>query len=271
MENFVLNEVWGVEIAAEMTLLAVGSFSIVLALLSHLEGRRRDAIMGGFITVATSLLAMIILNLHLLKPEAAILIFTNPQPSSWMVWGATGIVLLLLTSALFTLLLLLNRKGAMVIGGTASAAGIFVAVYTGLVLAYERGIPFWHSAAVPIMALVMGVVGGLSAFSIIRPRDLRITLPLGAALLLLIVIYIIHLHISAIGPAAAKYSAEVAVGSPIFAVGVLAGVLGGSAGLATIGLKSPYLARSAAVLGILCIAALRYNLVASGAWEFPLM
>jgi len=109
VSNFVLNDVWGVEIAVEMTFLAVGSFSIVLAFLSTLEGRRRDALIGGILGVVFPLAALVILNLHLLKPEAAYLVFTSFQPSSWMAIGAVGIVVLLATSAIFTVLLMLTR------------------------------------------------------------------------------------------------------------------------------------------------------------------
>jgi formate-dependent nitrite reductase membrane component NrfD len=273
VSSFVLNDVWGVEIAAEMTFLAIGSFSAVLAFLSFLEGRRRDALIGGLLGVVFPLIALGILNLHLLKPEAAYLVFTSFQPRSWMAIGAVGIVVLLLTSAIFTVLLMLGKSGvaAKAIGLIASLAGIFVATYTGLVLSYERGIPFWHSAIIPMLGLLMGVTGGLSAYSIIRPGDLRITSSLGVAMLLNAAAFLIHIHLSSIGPAAAKYSAGVALTSPVFMLGILVSVVGGLLGMSTFRLRSHYAAVTAAVLGLLAIATLRYTLLASGAWEFPLL
>jgi formate-dependent nitrite reductase membrane component NrfD len=273
MSNFVLNDVWGVEIAIEMTFLAVGSFSIVLAFLSILEGRRRDALIGGILGVVFPLIALAILNLHLLKPEAAYLVFTSFQPRSWMAIGAVGIVVLLITSAIFTVLLMLGKDGVAVkvVGLIASLAGIFVATYTGLVLSYERGIPFWHSAAIPIIGLLMGAIGGLSAYSIIRPGDVRITSSLGVAMLLQAAIFSIHIHLSSIGPAVAKYSAEVALANPVFIIGMLLSVIGGLLGLSTFRLRSRYAALTVAVLGLLAIATLRYTLLASGAWEYPLL
>jgi formate-dependent nitrite reductase membrane component NrfD len=48
-----------------------------------------------------------------------------------------------------------------------SAFGVFVALYTGLVLSYERGIPFWHSAAVTLLALFIGVAAGSGLYGLL--------------------------------------------------------------------------------------------------------
>jgi formate-dependent nitrite reductase membrane component NrfD len=273
LENLVLNDVWGFEIAVEMTFLAVASFSIVLAYLSYLEGRRRDALIGGALATVLPILSLIILNLHLLKPEAAYLVFASFQPRSWMPYGATGMTLLIITSAIFTALVRLNKEGvaAHAAGIVASLAGIFVALYTGLLLAYERGIPFWHSGAIPLIALAMGAVGGLSVYSIIRPLDTRVTFSLGIALLLLTLTYMIHIHVSLQGPLASTYSAQAALGSLAFKAGILAAIIGGLLGIATLKVKSKYLPIAIAILGLLSILALRHVLLASGAWELPIL
>ena len=44
--------------------------------------------------------------------------------------------------------------------GLMSVFGVFAALYTGLVLSYERGTPFWHSAAVSLLVLFPGVAAG---------------------------------------------------------------------------------------------------------------
>ncbi len=273
MENIVFNEIWGFEIALEMTLLAIASFAVVLAYLSYLEGRTRDALMGGLLGALLPTLSLIILNLHLLKPEASYLVFASFQPRSWMPWGATGIVLLLLFSAIFTLLVKFGKSSAItnVVGLVASITGIFVAVYTGLVLAYERGIPFWHSSVVPLIALTMGVVGGLSAYAVIRPLDARITVSLGITLLILVLAYVIHIHLSLIGPIASKYSAQIALGNPAFIAGVIIALIGGVLGLLTVKFKKPQVSYIMAVMGITSILLLRYILLSSGAWELPIL
>lgn len=273
MENLVLNDVWGLEIAIEMTFLAIASFSIVLAYLSYLEGRIRDALIGGIVATVLPILSLIILNLHLLKPEAAYLVFTSFQPRSWMPWGATGITLLIVSSALFTLLAKYGRQGLIVnlVGVIASLIGILVALYTGLVLAYERGIPFWHSAIVPIISLLMGIIGGASVYTIIRPSDTRITLTLGVTLLLLLVAYIAHIHLALIGPRAASYSAQVALENPLFIIGALLALIGGAIGLTTLKIKTQYIAVVLAATGLIAILLLRVVLLTSGAWELPII
>jgi formate-dependent nitrite reductase membrane component NrfD len=273
LENLVLNDVWGFEIAVEMTFLAIASFSIVLAYLSFLEGRSRDALIGGVLATVLPILSLIILNLHLLKPEASYLVFASFQPRSWMPYGATGMTLLIITSAIFTALIKLNKEGVAThaTGILASLAGVFVALYTGLLIAYERGIPFWHSGVIPLIALAMGAVGGLSVYSIIRPLDTRVTFSLGIALLLLALTYIIHIHVSLQGPLASIYSAQTALGSTVFKAGILAAIVGGLLGIATLKVKSKYLPIAIAVLGLLSILALRHVLLASGAWELPIL
>jgi formate-dependent nitrite reductase membrane component NrfD len=273
LENLVLNDVWDLEIAVEMTFLAVASFSIVLAYLSFLEGRRRDALIGGVLATVLPILSLIILNLHLLKPEASYLVFTSFQPRSWMPYGATGMTLLIITSAIFTALVKLNKKGVAThaTGILASLAGVFVALYTGLLIAYERGIPFWHSGAIPLIALAMGAVGGLSVYSIIRPQDIRITLSLGVALLLLALTYVIHIHISLQGSLASNYSAQVVLGSIAFQTGIIATIIGGLLSIATLKIRSKYLPIVIAILGLISILTLRYALLTSGAWELPIL
>ncbi len=273
MENLVLNNVWGFEIAIEMTFLAIASFSIVLAYMSFLEGRMRDALIGGVLATVLPILSLIILDLHLLKPEAAYLVFTSFQSSSWMLYGASGITLLIITSAIFTVLVKLNRRNLAThtIGIVASLIGIFVALYTGLVISYERGIPFWHSAIVPIISLTMGIVGGFSVYSIIRPLDTRITFSLGVALLALTLTYLIHIHLALHSSRALSYSAQIMIGSVAFQVGILATIVGGLLGIITLKTKTRYIPVVASALGLISILVLRHALLASGAWELPIL
>lgn len=273
MESIVFNDVWGLEIAVEMTLLAIASFSAVLAFISYLEGRVRDAVIGGLVATVLPIASLVILTLHLLKPEAAYLVFASFQPRSWMPWGATGITLLLALSAIFTLLARTGsrRTATIAVGALASLAGLFVALYTGLLLAYERGIPFWHSAAIPLIALTMGAVGGLSAYAIIRPGDTRVTVGLSVALLALLIAYLAHLHLSLVGPTAASYSAQAALSSVEFIIGIVALVLAAALSLATLRIRTPYIPVAAATLAIISIFTLRLALLNSGAWELPIL
>jgi len=144
-------------------------------------------------------------------------------------------------------------------------AGLFVVLYTGLVLAYEGGIPFWHSAATSLITLTMGALGGLSAYTIIRPGDTRVTVGLSVALLVLLIAYLAHLHLSLIRPTAASYSAQATINSVEFIIRIVALVLAAALSLATLRIRTPYIPVAAATLAIISIFTLRLALLNSGA------
>jgi formate-dependent nitrite reductase membrane component NrfD len=274
----VRDQVWGLPVAVEMTLLAVASFAVVWAYIFWRRWDVKAAAVGGALGVVLPAAALGILASELLKPPTAgilVLPLLNPHAnlSSWMVWGATGISLLILGSLLFTLPLIkpLDRiavwgrsKLAMNLLGLLTAAlGVYVALYTGLVLAYERGIPFWHSAAVPLLALFMGVAAGSGLYGILGKTETGRWIAAGSGLTALT--YLIHLHLSSLGPAAAAFSAQGAASDPA--------ALGGVA-LAALATVAAVFGRRPAVMaaGILAIAAvflIRASLLLWGAWDFP--
>jgi formate-dependent nitrite reductase membrane component NrfD len=274
----VRNEIWGLPIAVEMTLLATASFASVWAYLFWRRGERRMALLGSVLAILLPAGALGILVSELLKPPTAgmlVLPLLNPKAnlSSWMVWGATGIMLLILLAALFAAPLMRplekiavwgrSRSAMRAIGMAMSAVGIFIAVYTGLVLAYERGIPFWHSASVPILALFMGMAAGSGVFGILGRGEVRNWLAAGSALTALT--YAVHLHLSSIGPAAAAFSAAGAASDPTTWTGVF---------LALFAAVSAWLGKKPGVVvgGVLAIVAvflIRLSLLSWGAWDFP--
>jgi hypothetical protein len=96
----VRNQVWGLPVAVEMTLLAVASFAVVWAYIFWRRGDVKAAAVGGALGVVLPA-AFGILASKLLKPPTAgilVLPLLNPHAnlSSWMVWGASGISLLIL-------------------------------------------------------------------------------------------------------------------------------------------------------------------------------
>nr|WP_245521998.1 hypothetical protein [Pyrobaculum neutrophilum] len=124
------------------------------------------------------------------------LLFTLPlikPPDRIAVWGRSRVVMNLL-------------------GLSMSLAGAFVAIYTGLAVAYERGIPFWHSAAVPLLALFLGVAAGSGVYGLLGKREAAPWIAAGSGLAALT--YLAHLHLSSIGPEAAAYSAQGAMSDP---------------------------------------------------------
>jgi formate-dependent nitrite reductase membrane component NrfD len=274
----VRNQVWGLPVAVEMTLLAVASFAVVWAYIFWRRGDVKAAAVGGALGVVLPAAALGILASELLKPPTAgilVLPLLNPHAnlSSWMVWGATGISLLILGSLLFTLPLIkpLDRiavwgrsKLAMNLLGLLTAAlGVYVALYTGLVLAYERGIPFWHSAAVPLLALFMGVAAGSGLYGILGKTETGRWIAAGSGLTALT--YLIHLHLSSLGPAAAAFSAQGAASDPAALGGVALAALATVA--AVFGRRPGVMA--AGILAVAAVFLIRASLLLWGAWDFP--
>jgi len=275
----VRNQIWGLPVAVEMTLLAVASFAVVWAYIFWRRGDVKAAAVGGALGVVLPAAALGILASELLKPPTAgilVLPLLNPHAnlSSWMVWGASGISLLILLSLLFTAPLITpfdkiavwgrDRRVMNALGLLMSAFGVFVALYTGLVLSYERGIPFWHSAAVPLIALFMGVAAGSGLYGLLGRVETGRWIALGSGLAALT--YLIHLHLSLIGPAAAAFSAQGAMSDPAALGGVALAFA--AAAVAMFGRKRTSVA-AAGALAIVAVFLIRMSLLLWGAWDFP--
>ena len=150
-----------------------------------------------------------------------------------------------------------------VLGLLMVAFGIYTALYTGLVLAYERGIPFWHSAAVPLLALFMGLAAGSGLYGLLGKVETGRWIAVGSGLAALT--YILHLHLSSLGPAAAAFSAQGAMSDPTAIGGVALAAL---AAVAAIFGRRPGV-MVAGVLAIVAVFLIRASLLLWGAWDFP--
>jgi len=275
----VRNEVWGLPVAVEMTLLAIASFAVVWAYVLWRKGEAKWAAIGGALGVVLPAAALGILASELLKPPTAgvlVLPLVNPRAnlSSWMVWGATGISLFILWSLLFTLPLIRpldkvavwgrSRAVMNALGALMAAFGVFAAVYTGLVLAYERGIAFWHSAAVPLLALFMGLAAGSGLYGLVGKRETGPWIAAGSGLMALT--WLLHLHLSSIGPNyAAAYSAAAAMADPVSTAGVALAVAAAVSALT----RNKAGVATGGALAIIAVFLIRLALLANGAWAFP--
>jgi formate-dependent nitrite reductase membrane component NrfD len=156
-----------------------------------------------------------------------------------------------------------DRRVMNALGLLMSAFGAFVALYTGLVLSYERGIPFWHSAAVPLLALFMGVAAGSGLYGLLGRVETGKWIALGSGLAVLT--YLVHLHLSMIGPEAAAFSAQGAMSDPAALGGVALALA--AAAVAMFG-RRPSVA-AAGALAIVAVFLIRMSLLLWGAWNFP--
>lgn len=276
MNDIVFNRVWGMPIAIEMTLLSVASFAAVWAAYYWTKGDRTAALIGGLLAVVLPIGSLIIITLDLLKPLSGVLLFPilNPRSNlaSWMVWGGIGIGAFIAASGLFTILAspiaasrVKNPKLVARVGGVAAVLGVFIALYPGQLMAYERGIPFWHNAAMPVIALLMGVAGGTAVFALLlRP----VGKPLALASLSLVLVYVLHVHLSLIGPRAATVSATAALGHWGTLLGVVLALLATVLALASP--RARWLAPVAGIAAIGAVFALRVVLLEVGTWELTM-
>jgi formate-dependent nitrite reductase membrane component NrfD len=105
---------------------------------------------------------------HLGQPSRFWRLFLKPG-SSWLSRG-------LIFVALFTVFGALQFLSALWLPGTgwevlnkiiAGILALLVAAYSGLVMNYVNGIPFWNSALLPLLFVVFGVLGGLAVMMLI--------------------------------------------------------------------------------------------------------
>jgi formate-dependent nitrite reductase membrane component NrfD len=275
MEGIVFNRVWGMPIAVEMTLLSVASFAAVWAFYFWSKGAPRAALAGGLVATLLPIGSLGILALDLLKPFSGFLVFPVVNPSvnlgSWMVWGGLAIGGFIAASASFTFLLraaLSDRpvKAGLIRGAglVAATLGVFLAVYPGQLMAAERGIAFWHSAAVPIIALLMGAVGGTAVYALFqRPVGTW----LSAATVSLIVVYLLHLSSSGTGPRVAAVSAAVTTQHWGFVAGTVLALTATILGLVTRRQSPRWIGPVAGVAAMAAVFTLRLALLEAGAWE----
>jgi formate-dependent nitrite reductase membrane component NrfD len=80
------------------------------------------------------------------------------------------------------------------------------------VLSYERDIPFWHSAAVTLLTLFIGVAAGSGLYELLGRVETGKWTALGSGFAALT--YLVHLHLSLIGLVATAFSAQGAMSDP---------------------------------------------------------
>lgn len=125
---------------------------------------------------------------HLGQPSRFWRLFLNPKTS----WLSRGLVFV----ALFTLFGALHLISTLLWPGTgwetlfkvlAAILALLVAAYSGFVMNYVNGIPFWNSALLPLLFTVFGILGGLAVIMLIGlwgPIDLTTVLRFAPVFLL---------------------------------------------------------------------------------------
>lgn len=100
--------------------------------------------------------------LHLGRPSRFYRLFLRPG-SSWLARGLIFVALFTVFGALYLLSLWFPGTGWVLLLKVLSAIlALLVAAYSGFVMNYINGIPFWNSALLPLLFAVFGVLGGLA-------------------------------------------------------------------------------------------------------------
>lgn len=127
--------------------------------------------------------------LDLAKPQSLIWGYLTFQPLSLMSWGTWGVPAVLLANALYILavipkadrpklrlpiLISLSEKLANYMRPIAKlnfALGIFLGIYTGVLLSSFAAIPLWNNATLPILFLVSSLSSGAAMIVIIAKKN----------------------------------------------------------------------------------------------------
>ncbi len=118
--------------------------------------------------------------LHLGRPSRFWRLFLRPG-SSWLARGLIFVALFTVFGALYiiTNLWFSGTGWEILFEVLAAILALLVAAYSGFVMNYITGIPFWNSALLPLLFAAFGILGGLAVIMLIGlggPIDLAIVI-----------------------------------------------------------------------------------------------
>ena len=168
---------WGPILAGYLFLggMAGGAF-IVAALADLFKGEDYEVISksGTYVSFVSILVGLVLLILDLKRFEVAPLVILNAYrrfPDSILTvgtWIITGfLVISLLTSVLW--LFDGNKLVRKLLDIVGLVLGISTAAYTGLLLSFSRGAPFWNTSLLPWTFVVSGTLTGLAVALLMIP------------------------------------------------------------------------------------------------------
>jgi formate-dependent nitrite reductase membrane component NrfD len=169
--------VWGPILAGYLFLggLAGGAY-VVGALADLFKGEDYEVLSksGTLVSLVSIILGLVLLVLDLKRFEVAPLVILNAYrrfPGSILTvgtWIITGFTAISLVTAVLWFLggNWLVRKLIDVVG---IVLGIATAAYTGVLLSFSRGVPFWSSPFLPWLFVVSGVLTGLMMAMLLIP------------------------------------------------------------------------------------------------------
>ncbi|MEM2996790.1 MAG: NrfD/PsrC family molybdoenzyme membrane anchor subunit [Candidatus Bathyarchaeia archaeon] len=161
--------IWGILIAMDLFLGGMAGGAFVTGAWSDLFGKGRYRVLsksGAYTSLISILAGLIFLVLDLKRlPVAPFSVFNAyiHFPVSMMSVGTWTITAFTIVSILTSLLWLLNGNRILIklLEAIGMILGFSTAAYTGILLSYARGRPFWNSPLLPWLFIITGILNGL--------------------------------------------------------------------------------------------------------------
>ncbi len=187
-------EVWDWRIVVYLFLGGLSAGMLVMCSIANLRIPKQpveelaQCVRAPFIAFITLAIGAQFIMLDLGKPQSLIWGFLTFQPLSLMSWGTWGVPAVLFANALyilavipkadrhklrFPILINLSEKLAPWMRPIAKlnfAMGIFLGIYTGVLLSSFAAIPLWNNATLPILFLVSALSSGAAMIVIIAKK-----------------------------------------------------------------------------------------------------
>lgn len=111
---------------------------------------------------------------HLGQPARCWRLFLKPE-SSWLARGFFFVALFMLFGALQLISShwFPGTGGEFILKVLVGILALLVAAYSGFVMNYVSGIPFWNSALLPLLFVAFGILGGFAVMLLIGPASNR--------------------------------------------------------------------------------------------------
>jgi formate-dependent nitrite reductase membrane component NrfD len=168
---------WGIILAAYLFLGGLAGGAYIVGALADLFKKDKYKVLsksGVLASLFCIIIGLVLLVLDLKRFKVAPLVILNAYrrlPASIMTVGTWIITMFTLVSLVTVVLLYLDgwslvRKIVEIFG---VILGLATAAYTGILLSFARGVPFWHSGFLPWLFVLSGVLTGLAIAVVMVP------------------------------------------------------------------------------------------------------
>jgi len=188
-------EVWDWRIIIYLFLGGLSAGMLVMCSIANLRIPKTDVeelaqcVRAPFVAFISLIIGAIFIFLDLGKPIHSMWLYLTFQPLSLMSWGSWGVPVVLITNALYILavipkdkrhllkfnsLIKLAEMAAIRMRSIAKlnfVLGVFLGIYTGVLLSSFAAIPLWNNATLPILFLTSALSSGAAMVVIIANKS----------------------------------------------------------------------------------------------------